>query len=337
MIKFIAEFLDCTKSFVRNNIWEEQSLGKPLQYETGTDAVALSEAIESPVERATWRDFITLTKPGIIRSNLIATFAGFWLAARWHIDLYSLIMALVGTTLVMAGACVFNNYYDRELDTKMVRTQNRALPQGKLKPVVVLWYGIVLGLAGLAVLFTFNGVLAGLFGIVGLVVYAGIYTIWLKRSSTWSTSVGAISGAMPPVIGYVAASHQVDLGAWMIFAILFLWQPPHFWALAIRRVEEYRKAGFPVLPVVKGVPRTKIQMIPYIALLLPIPAVMYAYGYSGVWFLIIGTALSVVWLFMALRGFGKVNDEKWSKGVFIFSINYLTLSLIVMFLNTPHL
>ncbi|WP_138495254.1 heme o synthase [Paenibacillus pinistramenti] len=309
-------------------------MGKPLRYQAGADGAALS--VNPSAESATWRDFVALTKPGILRSNLIATFAGYWLAAHWHIDFIMLIVTMIGTALVMAGACVFNNYYDREMDTKMARTQNRALPLGKLSPRTVLIYGAVLGLVGLAMLFLFSGVLAGLFGIVGAFVYGVVYTIWLKRSSTWSTSVGAISGAMPPVIGYVAASGQIDLGAWMIFAILFLWQPPHFWALAIRRVEEYRAAGFPVLPVVKGVNRTKIQMIPYIALLLPIPYIMYVSDVTGVWFLIIGTLLSAVWLIMALVGFGKQDVEKWSKRVFLFSINYLTLSLIVMFLDTVH-
>lgn len=311
-------------------------MGKTYKFQAGPDTAALSVTPAPPSESATWRDFVALTKPGILRSNLIAAFAGFWLGSFWHPDIIKLLLTMVGTTLVMAGSCVFNNYYDREMDVKMARTKNRALPLGKLSPKTVLWYAAILAILGFGVLFGFCGPLAGIFGVVGVAVYAGIYTVWLKRSSTWSTSVGAISGAMPPVIGYVAATGKVDIGAWMIFAILFLWQPPHFWALAIRRVEEYREAGFPVLPVVKGVPRTKLQMIPYIALLLPIPAIMYAYHFTGIWFLVIGTALSAVWLIMALMGFRKQDVEAWSKKVFIFSINYLTISLIVMFLDTPH-
>jgi protoheme IX farnesyltransferase len=186
------------------------------------------------------------------------------------------------------------------------------------------------------VLFAFSGMLAGLFGIVGMFVYVVVYTLWLKRTSTWSTSVGAISGAMPPVIGYVAVSGTVDLGAWLIFAMLFLWQPPHFWALGIRRKEEYRAAGFPLLPVVKGTRRTKFQMIPYVALLLPIPVLMYVYDYAGVFFLIISTALSLAWLILTLMGFTAKDDEVWAKKNFLFSINYLTVSLIVLVLNTIH-
>src|SRR5690606_9760353 len=123
-----------------------------------------------------------------------------------------------------------------------------------------------------------------------------IYTIWLKRTSTWSTSVGGISGAMPPVIGYVAVSGEMDLGAWLLFAMLFLWQPPHFWALGIRRKEEYRAAGYPLLPVVKGTLRTKIQMIPYVVLLVASTVLLFVYDYVGWIFLIVSGALGLIWL-----------------------------------------
>ncbi|WP_054958216.1 heme o synthase [Paenibacillus dakarensis] len=308
-----------------------------MSYQAPSDSVTLASAKSNPPEQSgTWKDFITVTKPGIIRSNLIAAFAGFWLASQWDIQIGLMIMTLLGTVLVMASSCVFNNYFDRDLDMKMERTRKRSLPTGRLTPNVVLWYAITLGVVGLAVLFIFSGVLAGIFGIVGMFVYVVVYTLWLKRSSTWSTSVGAISGAMPPVIGYVAVTHTVDMGAWLLFALLFLWQPPHFWALGIRRVEEYRAAGFPLLPVVKGIKRTKIQMIPYVALLVPLPVLMYAYGYAGVFFLVISLLLSITWLYLTIKGLRAQDNEAWSKKVFLFSINYLTLSLIVLVLNTVH-
>lgn len=306
-----------------------------LRYPAGGDAAAVSG--KPPAERATWRDFITVTKPGIIRSNLIAAFAGFWVASGWNVHYGNLVLMLLGTMLVMASACVFNNYFDREMDMKMERTKQRGLPTGRLKPNTVLAYGIVLGVLGLASLFVFSGVLAGLFGIVGVFVYVVVYTLWLKRTSTWSTSVGAISGAMPPVIGYVAVTGRVDLGAWLLFALLFLWQPPHFWALGIRRKEEYRAAGFPLLPVVKGTRRTKLQMIPYVTLLLPVPVLMYMYGYAGIYYLVISLALSLMWLYLTLKGLRAKDDEAWAKQNFLFSINYLTVSLIALVLNTVHL
>lgn len=132
-------------------------------------------------EGASWRDFITVTKPGIIRSNLIAAFAGYWVASGWEVQYGRLLLTLLGTMLVMASACVFNNYFDRDLDMKMERTRERGLPTGRLKPGTVLVYGICLGIAGLAVLFIFCGMLAGWFGVLGMFVYVVVYTLWLKE------------------------------------------------------------------------------------------------------------------------------------------------------------
>ncbi|WP_183596491.1 heme o synthase [Paenibacillus phyllosphaerae] len=282
------------------------------------------------------KEYIALTKPGLLRLNAFAAFGGFWVASKWDIDWLLLIYMLVGTTLTMASACVINNYWDRELDKKMERTQKRALAEGRLQPLHVLIYGIVLGIVGLAILFTLVNPLSGWLGVLGIFAYVVIYTMWLKRSSTWSTSIGGISGAMPPVIGYCAVTNVVDLGAWLLFALLFLWQPPHFWSLAIRRVEEYRAAGFPLLPVVKGVSRTKLQMIPYIVLLIPTGILLYAYDYVGVFFLIISIALGAAWLVQTLMGIKahQAIETKWAKTNFFFSINYLMVIFLLMIANT---
>ncbi|TJY39817.1 protoheme IX farnesyltransferase [Cohnella pontilimi] len=281
-----------------------------------------------------FKDLVALTKPRIIRLNLFAAFGGFWVASRWHIDYRILVWMLLGSALTMASACVFNNYLDRDFDTKMARTQDRALPQGRLSPRFVLTYAILLGIAGLAVLFLLVNPLTGWLGLLGMFAYVVVYTMWLKRNSTWSTSVGGISGAMPPVIGYTAVTAAVDEGAWLLFALLFLWQPPHFWSLAIRRREEYRAAGFPLLPVVKGVTRTKWQMLPYIALLLPASILFYQYGYVGIYFLVFSLVIGGAWLIHAAVGLRAKFDEKWAKTDFFLSINYLMVVFLVMILDT---
>lgn len=308
-------------------------MDNPLRYQASSDSASRSAP---PTKSGTWKDFIHITKPGILRTNLIAVFGGFWLASQWDIDYGKLMLTLLGTVLIMASSCVFNNYFDRELDLKMERTRNRSLPTGRLTPKVVLSYAIILGVLGLIILFSFSGALAGLCGMFGMFVYVIIYTLWLKRSSTWSTSIGGLSGAMPPVIGYVAVTGRMDLGAWLLLAMLFLWQPPHFWALAIRRVEDYRAGGFPLLPVVKGIERTKIQMIPYLVLQIFVPILMYAYGYAGIFYLTVSLILSVLWLYYALKGFRAKNTDAWAKKVFLYSINYLSLSFILMILDTVH-
>ena len=282
----------------------------------------------------TLRDYITLAKPGIIMSNLITAFGGFWLASSGNIDLWLMIYALLGITLVMASGCVLNNYLDRELDQKMERTSSRPTATGKISPSHVLVYGTILGVVGTLVLALLVNVLSALLGIIGLFVYVWVYTVWLKRTSTWSTSIGGISGAMPPVIGYCAVSNVIDPGAWILFLILFLWQPPHFWALAIRRKEEYRAAGFPLLPVVRGVFPTKVHMIRYTIMLLPISLLLYLYGYVGHYYVWAATILGMIWIVMCVRGFTTKDDDIWAKKTFLYSINYLTILMVVMVLDT---
>lgn len=283
------------------------------------------------------KDLISLTKPRLLRLNMFAALGGFWVASKWQIDIKLMIWMLIGSTLTMASATVVNNYWDRELDLRMERTKNRTLPMGRMQPASVLAYGLMLGITGIAVLFLLVNTITGILGLIGWLAYIVIYTIWLKRTSTWSTSVGGISGAMPPVIGYCAVVGAVDIGAWLLFAFLFLWQPAHFWSLAIRRVEEYRTAGFPLLPVVKGIKRTKLQMIPYIFLLLPTVILIYVYDYAGVYFLIIALLFTVAWLVHTLMGL-KITDtketDKWAKINFIISINYLMIVFIAMIANT---
>jgi protoheme IX farnesyltransferase len=311
----------------------------PLTLENTLDSAGGAEqeatAALGPV---TWRDFVQLAKPGIIFSNLITTFGGFWIAVQWNFDMdtwYNMIYALLGTALVMASGCVLNNFLDRDMDTKMARTKKRALPTGKMKPQVVLWYGVSLGIVGTIVLRMLNPLSAEL-GLIGIFVYVLIYTAWFKRTSVWSTFVGAVSGAVPPVIGYCAVTGQLDLNAGILFAILFLWQPPHFWALGIRRMEEYRAAGFPLLPVVRGSYVTKISMIRYVVLLVPVSTMLYINGAVGMIYLIAAVVLGFIWIWMCVAGFRAKDEEAWAKKTFIFSINYLTLLFIIMVIDTVH-
>ncbi|MEO2203897.1 heme o synthase [Paenibacillus pabuli] len=280
------------------------------------------------------RDMIALTKPRLLRLNVFAVAVGFWVASKWDISWLSLLLVIIGSTLVIASACVINNYWDRELDQKMERTKKRIEYINHLRPAFVLWYGIILGVAGFAVLYVWVNPLSGWLSLLGWFAYIVIYTMWLKRSSTWSTSLGGIAGAMPPVIGYCAVTNQIDMGAWLLFALLFLWQPPHFWSLGIRRVEEYRAAGFPLLPVVKGIKRTKFQMVPYVLLLLPAVFLLYYYDYVGLVFLIVSLLSSAVWFIHTLSGLKTQDDEKWAKINFLISVNYLMLIFILMVVNT---
>ncbi|WP_128660622.1 heme o synthase [Paenibacillus sp. 598K] len=280
------------------------------------------------------RDWIDLTKPRILQLNLIAAFAGFWLASQWNYNWLLLLWMLLGTSLTMASACVINNIWDWKLDQKMSRTKDRPLATGRLNIRGVLLYALALGVAGELVLFWKVNRLCGWLGLLGMFVYIVVYTMWLKRSSTWSTSLGGISGSMPPVIGYCAVTHEIDTGALLLFALLFLWQPAHFWSLAIRRVDEYTAAGYPLLPVRKGIRRTKLQMIPYVVLLLPTVALIYIYEYAGAVFLMVSLLAGVVWCWHTLRGPSASNNDSWARTNFLISVNYLMFVFLFMILDT---
>lgn len=302
--------------------------------EIGLKADETASTVEVSTQPLSWRDFVQLAKPGIIFSNSITAFGGFWIASGWKIDWVLMIFTLIGTALVMASGCVLNNYLDRDMDTKMTRTQKRVLASGKISPQIVLTYGILLGVIGISILGLLTSPLAALLGLIGLFVYVWIYTAWFKRTSVWSTFVGSFSGAMPPVIGYCAVTPELDKGALILFGILFLWQPPHFWALGIRRMEEYRAAGFPLLPVVRGTYVTKISMIRYIVLLVPVSLMLTFFGYTGQIYLYTATVLGLWWAFLCIKGFKAQDEELWAKKTFIFSINYLTILFLVMVIDT---
>lgn len=310
----------------------EHKVEKHLTYDAVGEAV--EELPQAASRRAGWKDFFILAKPGILFSNSITAFGGFWVASGGQVDWLKLLLTLAGTILVMASGCVLNNYLDRDLDSKMARTRKRATAAGLVAPKTVLWYGISLGVAGIAVLGLGVNILSALLGLIGLFVYVWIYTAWLKRTSTWSTMIGGVAGAVPPVIGYCAVTGNIDLGAGVLFSILFLWQPPHFWALGIRRLEEYRAAGFPLLPVVKGVFPTQISMVRYVVLLVPVSLLMYLLGYVGEIYLTAAAALGLYWAYLCLRGFMAGDQIKWAKKNFVFSINYLTILFVVMVIDT---
>ncbi|SHF17843.1 protoheme IX farnesyltransferase [Seinonella peptonophila] len=286
-------------------------------------------------QKATWKDYLEVTKPGINIHNLLVTFAGFWLAAGFdtfqHLSL--LVYTLLGTTLVIAGSCSLNNFYDRDIDPYMTRTRNRAVAEGRMKPIAALWFGLILSIVGLSILAVGVNYLAAFFAFIGFFVYVVIYTMWLKRSSTLNTVVGGISGAVPPLIGWVAYTNSVDLSAWALFMVLFLWQPPHFFALAMRKVQEYRQVGVPMLPVVKGFAATKRQSLVYTILLLPASLTLFFTGVTSWLYLVTALVLGIIYIFHAVKGFKAEDDDAWAKRMFLYSLLYLTVLFFVMIMD----
>ncbi|HGM6804783.1 TPA: heme o synthase [Serratia marcescens] len=275
------------------------------------------------------KQYLQVTKPGIIFGNLISVVGGFLLASKGSIDYPLFLATLVGVSLVVASGCVFNNYIDRDIDKKMERTKNRVLVKGLIAPSITLVYATVLGIVGFALLYIAANPLAMWLAVMGFVVYVGVYSLYMKRHSVYGTLIGSLSGAAPPVIGYCAVTNEFDAGALIMLAIFSLWQMPHSYAIAIFRFKDYQAANIPVLPVVKGISVAKNHITVYILAFMIATLMLTLVGYAGYKYLIVAAAVSVWWLGMALRGYKTENDSVWARKLFVFSIVAIT-SLSVM-------
>lgn len=277
-----------------------------------------------------FKDYYQLTKPGIIYGNAITVVAGFLLASGKQVDWWLMFAALVGLSLVVASGCVMNNYIDRDIDGLMERTRNRVLVKGSISPRNALIFGKVLAILGLGILYFYTNLLTAVMALVGLFVYVVVYSLWLKRTSTHGTIIGSISGAMPPVVGYLAVSGSIDFGAIILFFILALWQMPHSFAIAIYRLDDYTKAGIPVLPVKKGIRTTKVQMLIYVALFVMATFALPVFGYAGYVYLSVMTLLGFGWLTLSAKGFYSINDKTWARNMFVYSIVILVAFCIIV-------
>ena len=266
------------------------------------------------------KQYLQVTKPGIIFGNLISVIGGFLLAAKGSIDFPLFLATLVGVSLVVASGCVFNNFIDRDIDRIMERTKNRVLVKGLIPPKTSLVYATILGIAGFALLYIGANPLAMWLAVMGFVVYVGVYSLYMKRNSVYGTLIGSLSGAAPPVIGYCAVSGQFDTGALILLLIFSLWQMPHSYAIAIFRFKDYQAAGIPVLPVVKGISVAKHHITVYILAFMIATLMLTLSGYAGYKYLIVAGAVSVWWLGMALKGYKAENDVVWARKLFGFSI-----------------
>lgn len=278
------------------------------------------------------KTYYMLTKPGIILGNLITTAAGFILASKGPIDIVLFLVTLLGLALVIASGCICNNYLDRKADAKMKRTKNRALVKKLISPQKAIFFAAFLGILGVFVLGFFTNLLATLIAIAGFLIYVILYGI-LKYKSIHGTLIGSLSGAVPPVIGYVAVSNQLDLGALLLFMIVVLWQMPHFFAIAIYRYDDYKAASIPVLPTKKGIKTTKVNMLFYLIAFIIVSALLTVFGYTGLTYLGITTILGLIWLFLCLQGFKAKNNILWARKMFVFSLIMITVQCIAMSLD----
>ncbi|PHM53812.1 MULTISPECIES: heme o synthase [Xenorhabdus] len=275
------------------------------------------------------KQYLQVTKPGIIFGNLISVIGGFLLASKGVIDYPLFFATMVGVSLVVASGCVFNNYIDRDIDRIMERTKERVLVKGLINPKISLIYASVLGIAGMVLLYVAANALAMQLALIGFVIYVGVYSLYMKRKSIYGTLVGSLSGAAPPVIGYCAVTGQFDMGALILLLIFSLWQMPHSYAIAIFRFKDYQAANIPVLPVIKGISVAKNHITLYILAFMVATLMLTISGYAGYKYLIVAAVVSIWWLGMALSGYKTTNDRAWARKLFIFSIVAI-MSLSIM-------
>lgn len=273
-----------------------------------------------------FRAYYAALKPERTYANVMTAAAGFLFASRWHINWTLLLAALGGTTLVVMSACGINNCTDRALDARMPRTKKRPTVTGAVPVRNLAVLATLLGLAGFMVLAVWVNWPVVLLGAIGYVDYVVLYG-WSKRTTPWSTLIGTISGTVPLMAGYVAVGGQFDLTALLIGLVMVTWQMPHFYAIGIFRLNDYKAGGLPIWPVRYGVRNTQAWMLVYTVLYLAAIGLLSLFGGTGVAFVIVMVPLGLYWLRLEIKGLGLEQPEKWARKVFGFSlINLLVLS-----------
>jgi protoheme IX farnesyltransferase len=301
-----------------------------MQDDYQSSRVLKSRSVAYPAIRAA--DLIELTKPGITLMVVLTAALGFVLASGGRVDWPLAVAALLGTALVTAGASALNHVWEIDTDARMKRTANRPLPGGRLAPDVALLFAVGLALAGLALLVLAVNLLTALLGAAALAGYVFVYTP-LKKISSLSTVIGAVPGAIPPLMGWSAVRNELDLAAWALFGILFFWQMPHFLAIAWLCREDYANGGFPMLPVLDPAGRwTARQTVLYGAALVPVSLLPSLLGLSGVVYFCGALALGLAYLGFGL-GFARRRSTAAARRLMFASLLYLPAVLIVMLLD----
>ncbi len=279
------------------------------------------ETADSPVT-ASWRDYYVLTKPGVVQLLVFTAIVGMFLSTPGSVDWKILLFASLGIGLSAASGAAVNHILDQRLDAEMLRTRDRPMPKGLIKDRDALIFAVTLGFVGIAILVFFINVLTAALTFLSLIGYAVVYTVYLKRATPQNIVIGGAAGASPPVLGWTAVTNEVSGYALLLFLIIFTWTPPHFWALAVARRDDYAKAGVPMLPVTHGPEVTKSFIVYYTILLIIISVLPYITGMTGVLYLFAAVLLGAGFLYYSIRlKWGR--DEDMAMKTFGYSISYL--------------
>lgn len=280
--------------------------------------------------KTSWADLVALTKPSITRMCLVTTAGGLFVAPR-QVSIFTIVMAMIGTALAVAGANAFNMWWERDTDRHMERTRHRPLPAGRMEPRVAFRFAAGLSVASVVVLLIGTNVLTAGLAALAIFSYVAIYTP-LKYKTPVALIVGAVPGAAPPLLGWTAATDSIDLPALVLFGILLVWQIPHFIAISLYRKEEYRRAGIKVLPLVRGDAIAKIQAVAWVMVLVPLTLLLVPMGAAGGIYFTAAVTLGAIFLGWSFTGLDNNAGARWARGYFLASIVYLpalTLALVL--------
>ena len=304
-----------------------------VRIEADAEAVAPEETGQAEAERGgrvrsgplgVVSDYLTLTKPPIISLLLVTAIGGMFLAARGVPDLLTMLLVCVGGALGAGGANAINHYMDQDIDALMRRTAQRPVPGNRVRPMMALSYGIMLNVVSFGILFYWVNWLAAALTLSATLFYVLVYTGWLKRSTPQNIVIGGAAGSIPPVVGWVAVTGSFDLPALYMFAIIFFWTPPHFWALSLLIQQDYERAGVPMLPVVAGTAKTVENIFAYSLVLVALTLVFTATRAVGVVYLGTAAILGVAFVWGAWR-LRRNQDRQRARNLYLYSLLYLAL------------
>jgi protoheme IX farnesyltransferase len=270
-----------------------------------------------------WRDYYELTKPRVVMLIVFTAIVGMFLSVPGWPTVTVLVFGTLGIGLAASSAAVFNHVLDHRTDILMMRTRGRPLPQGKLTEKAALTFASVLCVISMIILWFLVNPLTVVLTFASLIGYAVVYTVFLKRATPQNIVIGGAAGAAPPVLGWTAVTGEITSSALLLFLIIFVWTPPHFWALAIARKEEYEKVGIPMLPVTHGEEYTRLNILLYTILLVLITIIPYLTGMSGLIYLSTAIVLDVIFLYYAIQMRRVPGDMTLPMRTFKFSITYL--------------
>ena len=278
------------------------------------------------------KSYYLLCKPNVVYMMLICALVGMLLAEDTVSSISTILIALLGIALCSGSAAAINQVIDRKADAAMTRTDQRPLPQGDLSAFHASCFALVIGILGALILFLFINTLTMILTLASLVGYAFIYTVYLKRATPQNSGIGGLAGAAPPLLGWASISNTIDPHALLLVLIIFVWTPPHFWALAIYRKDEYAKESIPMLPVTHGVAFTKLQIVLYTIILFIVSILPYIVLMSGGIYLVSAVILSSIFLYYSIKLYFS-DDDAIAMKTFNFSIYYIFLIFVALLLD----